>query len=235
MSPDTPGGNTPAPPATSAGRSKDNLPQGQLELATLAVAAATEWQASPLGDLLWKTKAQFLTQATAYRASLDTADEADDTIGPNAKRYRELDKLINKKLKFVKGYLAEESEEDDGKSLYEAFGIVREGSNWMLPIAQTDRSRKLQKLLLALKAHGHDKKKFGVAFWQPIADEYAALVADSGKTRGAASDAVGTKNAQEEPLREVLRALIHAIKANYPDEKVCKGVLRKFGFQKEVY
>jgi hypothetical protein len=235
MSPTTPGAENPTAPATAAVRHTDNLPLGQLELARLGLASSKEWDASPLGDLLFKTKAQYQAQTKAYMASLDLADEAGDSISPNAEAFRKMDKVIDKNLRYVKAYLAEDHNDDKGKSFYDEFGIVKVGKNWILPIGQGARAKALKKLLAALVAHGYDDRKFGTAFWQPIYDKYAPLVGTSGEDRGDASEAVGVKNAQEEPLREVLRALIHLIRANYPDEATCKGVLRAFGFQKEVY
>jgi hypothetical protein len=234
MSTDETGAITPPTP-DAPGRTKDNLPQGQLELATLGIAAAKAWNESPLGNLLFKTKAQFITQTQAYRNSLATADEAGDAISPNAEAFEKMDDIINKNLRYVKAYLAEDHESDQGKSLYKEFGIGRVGKNWALPIAQGARAMALGKLLKALVKYGYGTRKYGTDFWQPIHDKYAPLVAESGEDRGGASAAVGVKNAQEEPLREMLRALIHLIRANYPDEKTYRGVLRVFGFQKEIY
>ena len=61
------------------------------------------------------------------------------------------------------------------------------------------------------------------------------LAEASGEARGAASAAVGQKNTLEAPLRQVLRSLVLSIRANYPDEDTQRGVLRAFGFQKEMY
>ena len=232
MSPTVPDAAAPTPAGST---SKDNLPLGQLELATLGLASSKAWDASPLGELLFKTKAQYKTQVTAYKASLGTADAAGDTISPNAEAFRKMDKQIDANLRYVKGYLAEDHNDDKGKSFYDEFGIERVGANWMLPVAHGARATALGKLLKALVAHGYGDRKFGTAFWEAIEKKYAPLVETSGEVRGEASEAVGLKNAQEAPLREMLRALIHLIKANYPDEKQCKGVLRAFGFQKEVY
>ena len=225
--------NSAATPAKA--RKKDVLPTSQLALATLGTAAAKAWPAAELPALLFVTKAAFAAQAAAYAASLGTADGAGDGLSPQSKRMKTLDKLITKNLNFVKGYLAEDHDEDGGEAFYAEFGIVREGKNFRLPAARTARALALGKLVAGLAAHQYDKKKFGTAFWQPIATEYAELAQASGEMRGAASEAVGQKNVLEEPLRVALRSLAGSIKANYPDEDTQRGVLRAFGFQKEVY
>lgn len=229
MSPTTPDA-TPAKP-----NKKEVLPTGQRALATLGTAAANAWQASELPALLFVTKAALTAQAAAYDASVGTADAAGDGRSPQAQRIKTLNKLIAKNLGYVKGYLAEDHDEDGGEAFYAEFGIVREGKNFRLPAARTARALALGKLLAGLVAHQYDQKKFGTAFWQPIAAEYAALDEASGALRGTASKAVGQKNALEDPLRVALRALVFLIKANYPDVDTQRGVLRAFGFQKEVY
>ena len=225
--------NAAATPAKA--RKKDLLPKTQLALATLGTAAAATWLASELPALLFVSKAAFSTQAAAYATSLSTADGAGDGLSPQSTRMKTLDKLITKHLGFVKGYLAEDHDEDGGEAYYAELGISREGKNFRLPAARTARALALGKLVAGLTAHQYDKKKFGPAFWQPIATEYAQLAKDSGELRGAASEAVGQKNALEAPLRVALGALVLSIKANYPDEDAQRGVLRAFGFQKELY
>lgn len=232
MSPTTPDASAPTPAKPNK---KERLPTSQLALATLGTAAAKAWLVSELPALLFVSKAAFTAQAAAYAASLDTADGAGDGLSPQSKRLKTLDKLISKNLGFVKGYLAEDHDVDGGEAYYAEFGIVREGKNFRLPAAHTARAGALGKLVAALTAHKYDKKKFGVAFWQPIATEYAQLAKDSSEMRGTASKAVGQKNTLEAPLRVALGSLVLSIEANYPDEDTQRGVLRAFGFQKEVY
>ena len=116
MSPTSPGASAAtAAPATKP-RKKDGLPKSQLTLATLGVAAAKAWQASELPALLFVSKAAFSDQATAYAASLGTADAVGDGASPKSSRLKALDKLIAKNLNFVKGYLAEDHDEDGGEA-----------------------------------------------------------------------------------------------------------------------
>lgn len=235
MSPTTPGASAATPATPAKPNKKDRLPTSQLALATLGTAAAAAWLASELPALLYVSKAAFEKQAAAYAASLSTADGADDGLSPQSGRLKALDKLIANHLGFVKAYLAEDHDADGGEAYYAEFGIVREGKNFRLPAARPARALALGKLVAALAAHKYDKKKFGTAFWEPIAAEYAQLAKASGEARGAASAAVGQKNTLEAPLRQVLRSLVLSIRANYPDEDTQRGVLRAFGFQKEVY
>ena len=133
----------------------------------------------------------------------------------------------------MKGYLAEAHDEDEGRSYYPEFGITRENKTYVLPRARTERVKALNKLLLALKAHDLDKKKYGTAFWQPLVQEYAQLVLASTDTAGQRSEKVSGKDQHEVQVRKALRALIHHLKAHYPD--TFEAQLRLFGFQKESY
>jgi hypothetical protein len=232
MSPTTPDGSAATTPDNEPIYTP-NLPVGQLELATLGLGAATFWQTSALGDLLWKTKAAFLTQAQTYFDSLTTTDAADDERSPQARRLRELDVMVNKGVVIVRGYLAEDHPDDADEAFYDEFGITTEGESKRLPKKRPARAKALAKLLLAISAHGYDDRKYGKKYWAPIEKEYRELVAKRRQTEGTASGEVGQKNVQEKPLRKVLKALINLIKAHYPD--TYKSVLREFGFQKEGY
>ena len=196
MSPTTPDASAATPATPAKPTKKQRLPTGQLGLATLGTAAAKAWLAAALPALLFVSKAAFSSQAAAYAASLSTADEAGDGRSPQANRLKTLDKLIAKNLGFVKGYLAEDHDQDGGEAYYAEFGIVREGKNFRLPTGRTARAGALGKLVAALTAHKDDKKKFGVAVWQPIATEYAQL---GQRQRRAARRGLGRRGPEKRP------------------------------------
>lgn len=204
-----------------------------MQLAQLATRAAQAWQDSELPALLWLSKADLTTQATIFAQGRDAADTAGDQRSPQAARLKVLDKRLDAHLRYVKSYLAEAHDDDQGRAHYPEFGIVREGKTFRLPKARPERMKALSKLLDALKAHKLDNNKFGVSFWQPLATEYTALVAASTDTRGERSAKVSVKDQGGQAVRKALRALIHHIKANYPD--TFEAQLRGFGFQKESY
>lgn len=221
---------TPTDP-TKPVRRAGQLPTNAIVLAELATNAAKAWQNSELPALLWLTKADFAAQAAAFADSRDAADAAGDARTPQARRLTTLDTLLDKSLAYVKGYLAEVNE--DKTAYYGEFGIERQGKNYRLPKARTERVKSLDKLLKALKAHKFDKNKYGTAHWEPLVEEYKELVKDTTDTSGQRSGKVSAKDQGEEQVCKALRALVHHIKANYPDTFEAK--LREFGFQKESY
>ncbi|MCB2378549.1 hypothetical protein LGH70_13195 [Hymenobacter sp. BT635] len=221
---------TPAKTAKSVRRASQ-LPTNAIALAEVATNAAKAWQGSELPALLWLTKTDFAAQAASFAESRDEADAAGDARTPQAKRLKALDALLDKSLTYVKGYLAEAK--DDKTAYYGEFGIEKLGKAYRLPRTRNERVKALDKLLLALKAHKFDKNKYGTAHWEPLVAEYKQLVAQSTEASGQRSGKVSSKDQGEEQLRKALRALIHHIKAQFPDTFEAK--LREFGFQKESY
>lgn len=229
MSPSPTGGAAPGP---AAPKTQPGLPEGELELATLALAAADAWDGSPLPALLWCSKAQLRTGAVAFKASVGTAAKAGDALSPAVARLVELDEQIDKSLQYVKNYL-KEAHESKAKSHYAAFGIGRESGAWKLRGARPARVEDLTKLVAALKTSDYDKSKFGTAFWADMLKEYAPLVELSSSTRGDDSVQAGAKNVLEAPLRKQLRALRQHIKTSFPDTSAAE--LRRFGYLKESF
>jgi len=85
----------------------------------------------------------------------------------------------------------------------------------------------------ALKTSPFDKNKYGTAFWQALLTEYAPLATASSDTRSGSSREAGTKNNQEELVRQMLCTLCPHIKNNFPD--TCRAEWRSFGYLRESY
>lgn len=218
-------------PKPKKSNTKDVIPQGELELAILGLKAADSWDGSPLPGLLWCSKAQLRAAVLAFRTSIGLADEADDDLGPAARRLAELDLLIESSLKFVRNYLVEaHGSKKAAKGYYDAFGLTPDGK---LPAARPTRAEKLQKMVKALKKSDYDQSKYGTKYWADIVKEYAPLATTSSDVRSESAKETGTKNTQEEPLRKMLRALRQHIKTNFPE--TYQAEWRGFGYLKESY
>ncbi|GAA4390810.1 hypothetical protein [Hymenobacter koreensis] len=220
-----------APASPKAVQRAAQLPNKAVALGTLATTVATKWQTSALPALLWLSKADFAQQVADFVASHAAADDAGDQRSPQVKRLKALDQLLDKGLSFVKGYLHEAY--DDDEAYYGEFGIEKRNGTYLLPKARPERVKALEKLQAALLKHKFDKKKYGTAHWAPLATEYTALVQDTLEASGERSQKVNTKDRGEAQVRKALRALIHHVKANYPD--AWEAELRGFGFQKESF
>ncbi|OON71126.1 hypothetical protein [Hymenobacter sp. CRA2] len=231
MSTEITGLATSAPTKPKTVRRTAQLPSKGVSLGALATTVAAGWQASRLPALLWLTKDDFAAQVAAFVANHQEADSAGDARAPQAKRLKALDKQLDAGLRYVKGYLGEQY--DDEEAYYGEFGIEKVGKSYQLPTARPERVQAVGKLLAALRKHKFDKNKYGTAYWQPLYDEYQALLADATTSTGQRSGKVSQKDQGEAQVRKGLRALIHHIKANYPD--TYEAELRGFGFQKETF
>ncbi|RTQ48520.1 hypothetical protein EJV47_16240 [Hymenobacter gummosus] len=218
-------------PTTKTVRRTAQLPTKAVPLGILATTVAGKWQASPLPPLLWLSKDDFAAQVAVFVASHKEADAAGNARSPQTKRLKALDKQFDSGLRYVKGYLEEEY--DDHEGYYGEFGIEKVGKKYVLPLSRPERVEALSKLLAALRKHKFDKKKYGVAYWQPLYDEYAPLVAATTETTGQRSGKVSQKDQGAAQVRKGLRSIIHHVKANYPD--TWEAELRGFGFQKESF
>ena len=88
----------------------------------------------------------------------------------------------------MKGYLKEAYGKEGAKSYFAEFGIEDRGGTYDLPRSQKERADALAMLVAALPTHGLQDRKYGTAYWQPIADGYADL---TGKVRQAAAGLSG--------------------------------------------
>ncbi|GAB2944236.1 hypothetical protein GCM10027048_06220 [Hymenobacter coalescens] len=227
----TPDSGAAAPAPAKVVRRAAQLPSNTVALLALADAVARQWAAHALPDLLWLTKAEFAAQVAALAGGHAAADAAGDARAPQVRRLQALDKLLDQGVAYVKGYLAEEY--DAPRAYYGEFGIERVSKTYQLPRARPERVQAVGKLLTALAAHGFGLKKYGTAYWQPLLEEYQSLVQDAVQVSGARSGKVSQKDQSEAQVRKALRALIHHVKANYPD--TYEAELRGFGFQKETF
>ena len=86
---------------------------------------------------------------------------------------------------------------------------------------------------LANPTHGLAGGKYGVAFWEPIAQEYNKLQPKVAKATGDRAAEVGDKATLVAQATALLVAVLLLIEANYPN--TYKAERRKFGFLKESY
>jgi hypothetical protein len=229
---------TPTPKAAKR-RAARNVPEAAKALSEVLDLAVAEWANRPQLTLEWTTRAKTQTLADNLRESLRDTSTARDAISPNAARLQQLDALIDGpkevgKLKYVRKALAlQYDEENDGRAYYGEFGIVKDGSTYTLPRDRAERAEALHKLVKALPKHGLDKTKYGVAFWQPIAEEYNDLQPKAAQAAGDLSAEAGDKNTYADQARAFLVALLLLLEANYPTTH--KAERRQFGFLKESY
>lgn len=212
---------------------RSNIPSSDIDLVSLAHNVADVWAEKEL-KLLWLDIDSFNTTINNFDNSLDEKTNVNARRNPITARIRELTEIIDKKTEQIKYYLAEKY---DGRrnaiAHYAKFGIYKQRSSYKLPRDQEARVKALKQLLDSLISEGFGDKTFGTAFWTEIYNEYKTLVESVTDTISSVSGHVGIKKELRAELKKGLNALIHLIKANYPN--TYQSELRVWGFQKEKY
>jgi hypothetical protein len=91
----------------------------------------------------------------------------------------------------------------------------------------------LQTLLHGIATRKYGNKTYGASFWKPLVNEYSEKIEAASQKDTSIRGLVSEKNKSKEQIRKVLNAVMHLLKANYPDTYATE--LRKWGFQQEKY
>ena len=224
--------NTETPKKTK--KSKGNVTKKDADLSTLAKNVATAWQNRSEIGLIWKASAEFWQEANNYTDALSSKGNSKKDRPKITSDLKACNKALDEGIAKVKKYIdADAANAKDAQAIYAKFGIVRANKSSQLPIDRDNRQQALKLILPALTELGYDKKDKGKAYFSPLIAEYNDLINKATETDKIVSGIVGSKNKQKENITKVLNALIHAIKANYPDTH--KSELRAWGFQKDKY
>ncbi len=208
-------------------------PTKDADFGDLGVNSSAAWLKNPQITLPWMTQAQHKANVDAFNTTLT---ERQSTGGGRKEVTAKLDALdvaIDEGTSAVKGYLVYKFEKANAPSYYPQFGIVRAGSNFIIPRDRNKRAAALPLTLAAITALGFANEKYGAAFWQTTMDSYKALLTQASEVDGTVSNKVSAKNELRKTIKKTHNALINILKANYPD--TYKSVIREWGFQKEKY
>jgi len=86
----------------------------------------------------------------------------------------------------------------------------------------------------SIAAEGFGNEKFGTTFWTDIQTAYTTALSQASSTTGTVSGKVATKNERKDAITTVLVSLLKVLEGNYPNEDEYKGVIRQWGWKKEV-
>lgn len=211
---------------------KANVPKADKDFDTLVTTVNQKWQQNTWLTLQWLTQVQFSQQVTSYSTTLDAKDSGKSSRGGITAQLAALDRKIDKGESMIKSYIDEEFD-DNPEAHYAAFGIVRVGEALTIPHDRDERKKALKLIIPALTSFGFHNKKFGLAYWQDIADQYADMVTLASAKDGKTSTDAGAKNQHKASLKEALNSIIAVLKGNYPE--TWQQELRAWGFQKEKY
>ena len=208
------------------------IPRNDINLISTAEKVVEKWR--EVGYVLsYITIDEFDTTLANYKAIVKERTITGAQRTPMSKRLSELDREINSSLEYIKGYIAEEFGKSNAISHYGKFGIIRNGSGYRFPTDRQKKQEATKMLIEALVTHSFNERKYGVAYWQPIFDEYKALLGTNVESTGNISKFIGDKEPLKQLVMDTLRSLTYMIRANYPSNY--KSVYRNWGLQKESY
>ena len=219
--------------STSKPKKVGIIPTDEQSLAKLARTASNKWLTFPNFVIFDFTPNDFKRLVDEYENVLNNRTDAGNMHTSSVNDLKNLNKLINKSLQYVKDYIKEEFGNDAVAAHYGEFGILHVDKKYKFPNDGTARQRSLQFLIQGLTNHNWVERKYGLNFWNPIVADYNRLMDETSTTSGTISVAVQTKESDKETIKRYLRVLVDCIKAYYPD--TYEGELRDWGFQKEKY
>ena len=214
-------------------KQRSNNPNKDADLSTLSLAIAAKWKTSPHITLVWISQPEYESKVSEFGKALSTRQITGSGRRELTARLKTLDHEINQGISALKAYLAYKYEKANAPSYYPQFGIVKKGTNYLLPGDRSKRLAALQLIPHAVAVHEFGDEKYGTAFWQRVTDSYQALLEKTTNIDGTVSVKVSAKNELRKTLVETHNALVHVLKGNYP--RSWKAVLREWGFQKEKY
>ena len=215
-------------------KSKSNITKKDADLGTLAKNVANSWQNRKEISLIWKSSADFFQEANNYTEALSSKKNTKKDRPKITSDLNTCNKAIDAGIVKIKKYIdADANNAKDAQATYAKFGIIRSNKSFQLPIDRDSRQQALKLILPALTELSYGNKEKGKAYFTPLIAEYNTLIDQASETDKLVSGMVGNKNVQKENVTKVLNALIHAIKANYPDTH--KSEIKAWGFQKDKY
>lgn len=210
-----------------------NVPQSDLDFGNVATGASKQWLTIPALSLLWKKPEDFSDEVHQYNSTLNERRTAGSERHPITSQLDALDMEIDKRTENVKDYIADKYDKTNASPYYAKFGIVKTGKIYKLPADRNDRVVALQQVVDGIHTEGFDNNTYGKTYWTDVHARYSELTMSAKTIDSKISGKVATKNQLKKEIKKTLNALIHLLKANYPDS--WKSELRIWGFQKEKY
>lgn len=229
LSPDaaTGGGTTPSTSTTAS--KKSLIPSDESKLWDVADAVSTKWATVPQLVCFWKTQATFAKDVQDLGLIMGKRNASGGNVTPQAASLEALDAKVKKGIEKLKLYLQDKY---DGKvaaqKQYPRFGIVKQGSNYVLPADRDDRLKSFDLLLPAIVTDGLGDKEYGTAFWTQLKADYKAALELSKANLQAISGLVGQKKTLLAEVRKTLKSILRLLEGNYPD--TYENIAREWGY-----
>jgi hypothetical protein len=208
-------------------------PTKDADTANLATSTAAAWALDEDMKLKWITSAQHTSNAKLFNASVSERISLKGDRQPLSVDLKGRDKQIDLGITAIKNALIYKFGKEGAVGRYLKFGIEHTSKAYMLPRDRNKRVTALPVIVASITEFGLENEKYGLDFWQEMATNYTALFQQTVQADGSSSLKSGDRSDLRDTIIKTHNALIHLIKANYPDNYT--EVLRSWGFQKEKY
>lgn len=218
---------------TKTSHSNGTLPRKEADLNYVITSIFKTWSKHPEIILPWTTPAEFKIAITSFGTSFEEREDVKGSRRGITQEMRLLNKEIDESIEFLKHYLIELYSRKEAIAHYQSMGIVKNGGKYRLPMDGEKRLYALTQVLKGVDEHALDDRKYGTAYWTDVRDRFVAIKEGASEADKSTSSHVSVKREQKKYIRKTLNALVHIIKAYYPD--TYREELRIWGLQKEKY
>jgi hypothetical protein len=212
---------------------RGNLPSKESDLNYRSTEVATYWATRSNMQLNWTSPAELLEAAGTFGSSFAERKDVKANRRELTQKLKKKNLEIDHSVMQTKNYLADIYSKSEAIVHYESLGIIKIGKVYRLPMDNESRLYALDQLLKGIDKHGLADRKFGKAYWTEMRSSFAEIKSQAETADRNTSEHVGIKGEQIKYIRKTLNALIHLIKAQYPD--TWREELRVWGFLKEKY
>ncbi|GAB4342254.1 MAG: hypothetical protein OHK0038_22130 [Flammeovirgaceae bacterium] len=209
------------------------LPSSQFNFLGVAQAVSATWNTRPEMTLIWTNAADFATLVNKLGIVLQQRINAGNQRKPNTQELKKLDDDLNKAIEALKVALQYKFGKKEATAYFGQFGIVKERSGYRFPYDRNERVNRFPLLISSLETYQIKVQGYNNGFFTNLYNQYKTLLTNTVNTDSTVASTVNEITDLRQKITNVINALIHLIKANYPNS--FEAEMRAWGLHKEKY
>jgi hypothetical protein len=209
------------------------LPTSQFNFLSAAQAVSATWTTKPEMTLIWANAADFATMVNKLSSVLQQRINAGNQRKPNTQELKKLDEDLNKAIESLKVALQYKFGKKEATAYFGQFGIVKERSGYRFPYDRNERVNHLPSLISSLETYQIKVQGYNNTFFTNLYNQYKTLLTSTISTDSTVASTVNEIADLRQKITNIINALIHLIKANYPNS--FEAEMRAWGLHKEKY
>lgn len=217
---------------TTTKKYTSNIPTKDADLISVSEKVATKWQSRTELTLVWTSADILLAKSRSLLNSYSQSEAGRGDRRPITRQITDLESEMDRKVEDLKKYLQFKFNKN-ADSMYAAFGIKKVNASYKLPRDRDQRIKAIPLFIAGLSAYDLDKVENWGTVWADFNTRYSELIDSANSTDIGITEAVKDKSVLRTEIVKILNAVLHLIRANYPD--TADAELRIFGFEKNKY